>query len=115
MDERPTTYNPRLITSVGYRLLVVYFCCRLFGEVIPSYSRWAWVATICGGSMRVKKVKVPALKTLETRPCSPEELQAAIVKLIKLHNRLDAKIDRLISSGQIRSPGEVRMNTSYGL
>ena len=60
-------------------------------------------------------VKAPSLAELQTRPCSQEELQAALVQLIEVHNKLNARINELSSDGRIRSRNEVLMNTPYGL
>lgn len=65
--------------------------------------------------MSDKKVKAPTLFELKTRPCSPEELQAALVQIIELHNKMHGAVNDMIGSGQIRSKMEVLMNTPYGL
>jgi len=62
-----------------------------------------------------KTTKAPKLKILKTRPCALEELQAALVQLIELHNGMHNDINRMIESGRIRSSREALMNTSYGL
>jgi hypothetical protein len=61
-----------------------------------------------------RATKAPKLKTLKTRPCTLEELQAALVQLIELHNGMHDEINRMISSGRIRSSREALMNTPYG-
>jgi hypothetical protein len=47
------------------------------------------------------------LKTLKTRSCTLPELQAALVHLIELHDGMNAEINRMISSGRIRSARDV--------
>lgn len=54
--------------------------------------------------------KSPTIEELKTRPCTLEELQAALVQTIELHNRLEADINKMISSGQIRSREEAIWN-----
>lgn len=63
----------------------------------------------------MKKEKAPKLKTLKSRACSVEELQASIVQLIELHNGLVKDIKAMQSRGQIMSRTEAIMNTRYGL
>lgn len=62
-----------------------------------------------------KKTKAPKLKDLKERSCSLEELQAALVQLIELHNGMHDDINEMIRRGRIRSSEEARMNTPYGL
>lgn len=67
--------------------------------------------------MSIKQPKAPKLAELKSRQCSPEELQAALVQLIELHNEMHDHLNRLIESGRIhlRSQREVAMDTVYGL
>jgi hypothetical protein len=58
-------------------------------------------------------VKAPTFKELQTRPCSNEELQAALVQLITLHNGMHDDINKMIASGRIRSSLEAAMNKEY--
>jgi hypothetical protein len=58
-------------------------------------------------------MKAPSFKELQTRPCTPEELQAALVKLIELHNGMHDDINKMIASGRIRSSREAFMNKEY--
>jgi hypothetical protein len=60
-------------------------------------------------------VKAPGLQDLRERQCSPEELQAALVQLIELHNSMHDEINKMILDGRIRSHHEASMNTIYGL
>jgi hypothetical protein len=61
------------------------------------------------------RVKAPGLQDLRERQCSTEELQAALVQLIELHNSMHDKINKMILDGRIRSHHEASMNTVYGL
>jgi hypothetical protein len=65
--------------------------------------------------MQMTDVVAPTLKELKTRECTPAELQAALVKLIEMHNGTVADINAMISDGRIRSKREAIMNTPYGL
>ena len=60
-------------------------------------------------------VKRPTLAELTSGPCSLDQLQAAIIELIRLHNQLDRKITAHENGGRIRSERETIMNTPYGL
>lgn len=63
-------------------------------------------------------VIAPKLETLKTTPCTLEELQAALVQLIEMHNALNKMIGDLISSGRIKSPEDARadeLDKPYGL
>ena len=63
-------------------------------------------------------IKAPSIEHLTTRPCSNEELQAALLHLITLHNELNDRINEFIVNGQIRSKRQVeddKFNTPYGL
>ena len=62
---------------------------------------------------KISESKAPKLKDLKERPCSLEELQAALVQLIELHNGMHDEINRMISSGRIRSSAEAVMNRPY--
>jgi hypothetical protein len=44
-----------------------------------------------------------------------EELQAAIVQLIELHNGMHNDINKMIADGSIRSRQEALENVKYGL
>lgn len=59
--------------------------------------------------------KAPSLETLKSKACSLQELQAAIVELIDLHNKLDARVTEYRRKGMIRSERESLMNTPYGI
>ena len=61
------------------------------------------------------KAPAPTLKELKERPCSAEELQAALVHLIELHNKLSDDINKMVSSGRIRSSHEAIMNTTFNI
>ena len=61
------------------------------------------------------KTTAPSLEELKTRECTPAELQAALVKLIEMHNGTVADINGMISDGRIRSRHDAIMNTPYGL
>lgn len=45
-------------------------------------------------------VRVPTLKEMQTRPCTVEELQAALVNLIELYNAQGAKMEAAINGKQ---------------
>ena len=60
-------------------------------------------------------VVAPTLKELKTRECTPAELQAALVKIIEMHNDTVADINAMISNGRIRSRRDAIMNTPYGI
>lgn len=62
-----------------------------------------------------KKTEAPKLKALRSRECSHEELQAALVELIDLHNGLCAEIAGMMDRGQIKSKREAIWNKPYGL
>jgi hypothetical protein len=67
----------------------------------------------CVEATMAEKVKSPKLKDLKERPCSLEELQAALIKLIELHNGMNAVINRMVSSGQIRSRRDAIWDTPF--
>lgn len=46
--------------------------------------------------------KAPKLKELKERPCTLEELQAALVKLIELHNKQGKVMEEAINRKQDR-------------
>lgn len=56
----------------------------------------------------------PRLSELKTRPCSIEELQAALIQLIELHNGMH-DIIAMIARGRILSTKDAIMNTPYGI
>lgn len=58
---------------------------------------------------------VPRLATLKKGPCTPEQLQAALIQVIELHNELVSELNDLMRSGRIRSSSEARANRVYGL
>jgi hypothetical protein len=58
-------------------------------------------------------MEAPKLAELESRPCSLEELQAALVQLIKLHNGMHEDINNMIRQGRIRSSAEANMDRPY--
>jgi hypothetical protein len=60
-------------------------------------------------------MEAPDLATLKLRACTPAELQAALIKLIELHNLTHEAIQRLQSTGQIRSRQDAILNQTYGL
>jgi hypothetical protein len=60
-------------------------------------------------------VTAPTLEELKTRECTPAELQAALVKLIDMHNGTVADINKMIGDGRIRSKQEAFENIRYGL
>jgi hypothetical protein len=60
-------------------------------------------------------VNAPTLEELKSRPCSLEELQAALVQLIELHNGMHNDINGMIAEGRIRSRREALMDTPFGL
>lgn len=57
-------------------------------------------------SAKPPSINAPTLTELKTRVCSPEELQAALVKIIELHNQMEANINQMIQDGRIRSGRE---------
>lgn len=59
--------------------------------------------------------KPPKLEKLKTEPCTLEELQAALVQLIELHNGLNSDLRAMQNSGQILSKQDAFMNIRYGL
>lgn len=61
------------------------------------------------------KTIAPKLEELKTRPCSLEELQAALVQIIELHNGMHNDINIMIAQGRIRSSREAIENMTYGL
>jgi hypothetical protein len=60
-------------------------------------------------------MNIPSLEKLKTEQCSLEELQAAVVQIIELHNGLVSEIDRLKQSGRILDTQAARDNRRYGL
>lgn len=62
-----------------------------------------------------KKTKAPKLKDLKDRSCSLEEIQAALVQLIELHNGMHDDINEMIRRGRIRSSEDALMDKPYGL
>ena len=55
-------------------------------------------------------VKTPTLSELKQRQCSPEELQAALVKLIELHNKIDRLLNNMVADGRIPSRPPIDSN-----
>lgn len=55
-------------------------------------------------------VQAPSLAELKTRQCSLQELQAAVVKLIELHNAQNQALQQRLPSSQ-----EAAMASAYGL
>lgn len=51
----------------------------------------------------------PKLSQLKTEDLTKEQLQAALVQLIELHNQLTADLNRLIASGAIKRPNVMDM------
>lgn len=65
--------------------------------------------------MATEKTPAPALKKLKIEPCSIEEIQAAMVEIIELHNKLVSKISNLEDKGRILSSSDARNSQVYGL
>lgn len=60
-------------------------------------------------------VNAPSLKELRERPCSLEELQAALVKIIDLHNKREESIVNMIKSGRINSSSRAIENMEFNM
>ncbi len=60
-------------------------------------------------------MKAPTLAELKSRPCTTEELQAALIQQIELYNHSMNALNEMIANGRIRSPQEALMNTAFGL
>lgn len=67
------------------------------------------------------KTIAPKLSELKSRQCTPEELQAALIQLIELHNGMHNDINKMIEDGRIGSVRsrqtrqEAFENIRYGL
>lgn len=58
---------------------------------------------------------VPLLEKLKTEPCSLEEIQYSLVKLIECHNTLVNEIAGMLERGQIRPARDALMSRRFTL
>lgn len=62
-----------------------------------------------------QSVTAPTLADLKAKECTLPQLQAALIKMIELHNALNNDIKSMVAHGQISSKQEAFLNQKYGL
>jgi hypothetical protein len=65
--------------------------------------------------MTFKLPEVPKFADMHVAEMSKDQLQAALVQLIGLHNKLENAVHDMVRNGQILSPRQASSNTTYGL
>ena len=63
----------------------------------------------------LKLPEAPKLAEMRVTAMSIEQLQASLVQLIDLHNKLEASISAMLRNGQILSPSQASSKTVYGI